>query len=83
MNTKMFGGLIRIYRQKYNLTQAQVAQKLGLKISQFISNIEGGRADVSPKMALKLGKILRIPKDNLYICMLIDYREWLIKELGI
>lgn len=72
--------LLKKKRIAAGLRQHQLAQMLGYTSPQFISNWERGLAR-PPAFHLKtLGKILRIPSDELLQMLLSDVREKLIAE---
>jgi DNA-binding XRE family transcriptional regulator len=61
------GALLQGYRLKAELTQEELAQKLGSEVQQaHISAMESGSRSISKKMAIRLGEILRT-----------DYRKFL------
>lgn len=53
------GKAIRIYRENFRWTQAQLGEKLGVKAS-FVSDMENGRRAVSKQMAKTLSKLFGI-----------------------
>lgn len=59
------GALVREYRLKVNMTQLELAQKLGYESVQFISLFERGLSKVPPKIIGKLIIILGIPEKKI------------------
>jgi transcriptional regulator with XRE-family HTH domain len=59
--------LLREARLKHpeKYSQSQLANKLGYKNGQFISNIERGKCGIPFKNMLKLSEILDIPKKDI------------------
>ena len=54
------GSTVRIYRENLNLTQKQLAQKIDILRSSYISDIENGRRPVSKKLAKKFAGIFEV-----------------------
>ena len=52
---------MRVYRENYNLTQAQLGEKLGNIPRQIISNMECGKRTISLATSKKLAAILNVP----------------------
>lgn len=60
------GRLLRQYRIRSGMTQAQVSRRLGLNSAQSVSDWEGGRSGSVPVRSLKaLMQILKIPGQEL------------------
>jgi putative transcriptional regulator len=55
-----FGGMIKAYRMREDLTQEQLAEKLGIK-KAHISNLENDRESVTVDIAIKYSKKLKEP----------------------
>ena len=55
------GEALRVYRENYALTQAQLGEKLGRIPRQTISNMERGKRTISLTMAKKLSEIFNTP----------------------
>jgi len=55
------GDAMRVYRENYKLTQAQLGEKLGNVSRQIISNMERGKRTISIATAKKLAVILKVP----------------------
>lgn len=56
---RVMGGRLKMYRQRRNLTQAQVAEQLGVGQS-WLSKVESGRLDPSPAQLRGLALVLGI-----------------------
>jgi DNA-binding XRE family transcriptional regulator len=54
---------LRIFRKMRNMTQQELAGKLGIS-KQQISNMETGRSPIGKKMSMRLGKALNRPYKN-------------------
>ena len=54
------GDAVSTYRWNSNLTQKQLAEKVG-KSAQFISDIENGRRNVSVNLARQFGTVFKVP----------------------
>jgi ribosome-binding protein aMBF1 (putative translation factor) len=59
MQSNRIGNMLAGARLKANLTQAQLAEKLGIR-QNMISDYERGKRRLSPSMAKRIAKILRI-----------------------
>ena len=70
-----------------NLTQKQVAKKLELETSQYISNFENGKSLPSPKILRKLSNIydcdLLQMKKFYYFASLEKHKKMLLNRLNI
>lgn len=77
-----FGTFVKKKRNELNLTQAQVANKMGIAIYQHISNLERGTS-VSPSFAVKLGKVLGVKKEEIAEEYIKDKVAKLKKEFGV
>ena len=53
------GAAVRVYRQNFKWTQAQLGEKLEVRAS-FISDLENGRRMVSKQTAKELAKIFKV-----------------------
>lgn len=60
------GRRVKIYRKKANLTQAYVAEQLGVSVS-YISQIECGRTDVSLKRLDDIANIIHTTIERLIV----------------
>jgi len=56
---KVLSGNIRLYRERYNLTQAELAEKISISIN-FLSDIETGKKWASPITLVKLADAFSI-----------------------
>lgn len=61
----MLGQTIREYRQKANMTQLELANKLGYESMQFVSLFERGKSKVPFKVIGKCVVILGIPEKKI------------------
>lgn len=59
------GALVREYRLKADMTQFDLAQKLGYDSVQFVSLFERGLSKIPPKVIGKLVIILGIPQKKI------------------
>ena len=66
MNYSKIGLRIAEARVKHNLTQEELAKKIG-KTSQFISNIETGKRKPSLSTLINIAKVLNLSLDYLII----------------
>lgn len=55
------GAMLRRWRLRAGLTQADVAYALGYSVPQFCSNWERGTSQPPPKAILPLSRILKVP----------------------
>ena len=58
------GNTLRIYRENFGLTQAQLGQKLGKFTRQKISDIEHNKRSISKGVAKKLSQLFEVPIDR-------------------
>lgn len=58
------GDNIRIYRENFGFTQAELGKRLGNIPRQHISNMERGSRNISLKMAKKLAKIFNVSPEK-------------------
>ena len=63
MQSNRIGNLLAGARLKAGLTQLQLAEKLGVR-QNMISDYERGKRRLSPSMAKRIAKILRIKVDR-------------------
>jgi DNA-binding XRE family transcriptional regulator len=54
------GGVVRIYRENFEFSQQQLAEKAGIAKASYISDIENGRRSVSKNMAIKFAQIFNV-----------------------
>jgi len=58
--------LVKVERARLNLTQAELADKLGVS-RQTIHAIEKEKFNPSVSLALKMGKLFNLPVEELFI----------------
>lgn len=61
----ILGALVREYRLKANMTQLELANKLGYESAQFVSLFERGLSKIPTKVIGKLIIILGIPEKKI------------------
>jgi ribosome-binding protein aMBF1 (putative translation factor) len=64
MQSNRIGNLLSGARLKANLSQSQLAEKLGIR-QNMVSDYERGKRRLSPAMAKRIAKILNIKVDRL------------------
>ena len=64
MQSNRIGNLLSAARLKANLSQSQLAEKLGIR-QNMISDYERGKRRLSPAMAKRIAKILNIKVDRI------------------
>ena len=64
MQSNRVGNLLSGARLKANLSQAQLAEKLGIR-QNMVSDYERGRRRLSPAMAKRIAEILHIKVDRI------------------
>ena len=64
MQSNRIGNLLSAARLKANLSQAQLAEKLGIR-QNMVSDYERGKRRLSPSMAKRIAKILHIKVDRI------------------
>lgn len=75
------GSLIREYRTKKGLTQADLAEILGHETSQFVSFIERGISKTPLQTLGQLIVILGLPEKKILEALVTDYKSTLSKEI--
>lgn len=68
MNTKILENLgknLRKYRKENNLTQEQLAEKVGIH-STYVGKLEAGKNNPSVKMLFKISRALNIKLSNVF-----------------
>ena len=75
---KCISNLVRNGRLKSGITQIQLAEKLGFKNSQFISNIERAKSSIPEDSIKGLSRALNISKFDIIEAMTSDYRNTLM-----
>lgn len=84
MQTKqVISQIIRKARIKKNLTQLDVARKLGYDSTQFVSLFERGLSKCPTKTLGKICKMLDIDKDDVFNIIVDHHYRQTAKELGI
>lgn len=58
------GDTLRIYRENFGLTQAELGQKLGKFARQKISDMEHNKRSISKDVAKKLSQLFDVPIDR-------------------
>jgi len=61
---RLIGSRIRLYRNRLNLTQKQLTEKLGVS-TPFISNIERGETKIGLKTLINIANIFNVSVDDL------------------
>lgn len=64
MQSNRVGNLLAATRLKANLTQAQLAEQIGIR-QNMISDYERGKRRLSPSMAKRIVKILKVKVDRI------------------
>lgn len=62
---RVFGSILKEYRNKYNLTQAELAEKLDIS-EKYVSRIETGNGGISKETLAKYMNILGISPNTMY-----------------
>ena len=68
MNTKILerlGEQLRYLRKEQNLTQEELAEKIGVHPT-YIGKIEGGKSNPSPIMLFKLSRALKVKLSKVF-----------------
>jgi putative transcriptional regulator len=65
MEEKLLSNSIKVQRAKKNLTQEQLAQKVGVT-RKTINTVENGIYVPSTYLALKMAKVLDVPVEELF-----------------
>ena len=58
------GEALKIYRENFGMSQAELGKKLGKFTRQKISDIENGKRNISKEVAKKLSQIFDVPVDR-------------------
>jgi transcriptional regulator with XRE-family HTH domain len=66
MDRKDFGAWVKKNRVKNKMTQASLAEKLGLKYSQEVNNIESGSVLLPVKKIPLLAEALSVDKEKIF-----------------
>lgn len=75
MKTNYVGRLAKEARLKANMSQADVAVKLGYTTSQYVSNWERGLAPFSPKIAKRFCQITKCNIHEMFKALVAEQRE--------
>ncbi len=78
---KELGILVREYRLKANMTQLELANKLGYESMQFVSLFERGLSKIPLKVIGKLVIILGIPEKKIVKSLVDIYTNDLMKQI--
>lgn len=77
MNYNDEAKFLRDRRLKLNLTQKELAQKLGIKHDQFICNIERGTAGIPAERLKSFASVLKVNVKKLVKLKTKTYENWL------
>lgn len=69
------GRVLKEERLKKDITQSELAEKIGLTSPQYISNVERGLCPISPTLLRKACKVLQIRPEALIDACIDDYRS--------
>lgn len=69
------GQLIRVHRLKCGLTQAELANKLGYSIPQFISLMENGHSKIPLEVLGELISLLSIPEKKVVDLLIESFKR--------
>lgn len=81
---KTLGQQLKEYREKANLTQLQVSQRLGYESMQFIHLMESGRSKVPFDVLGKMFVVLNIPQkqqDKIINAIISDISDGITKKV--
>lgn len=76
------GNFLKNTREKVGLSQLDVAEAMGLKSAQYLSNIERGVSSLSKTMIPKVARILKVDAEDIVDAILKDIREKYLRGLG-
>ena len=76
------GALIRTFRNEKNMTQLELAQKLGYESTQFVSLFERGLSKVPHQVLGQLIVILGIPERKVLDTLMKSYETSLKSEIS-
>ena len=80
--TQNLGNFLKNTREKIGLSQLDVAEAMGLKSAQYLSNIERGVSSLSKTMIPKVARILKVDAEDIVDAILKDIREKYLRSLG-
>ena len=69
LNTK-----IREYRARFNISQIELAEKVGVR-RETIGNLENGKYNPSLKLAMDIAKVFECSVEDLF-----EFTDWFIKS---
>lgn len=72
---KDLGALVKEYREKADLTQAQLAERLGYETPQFVSVFERGLSKIPLETLGQLITLLGIPQKTVMKALMDDYQQ--------
>ena len=61
---RKLGDAVRVYRDNFGYTQAELGKMLGGLSRQKVSDLENNRRGISKDIALKLAKLFRVPVER-------------------
>ncbi len=73
--------LFKELRVKKNLSQRELATKLGYTSPQLVSNWERGLCNVPTKNLKTLVKILKARKDDVHTALITDYSNKILRHM--
>ena len=62
---KVFGSILKDYRNKHHITQAEIAEKLDISV-KYVSRVETGTGGISKETLAKYMNILGISPNKMY-----------------
>lgn len=74
MSSKL-ANFLKVKREESGLSQKQLADQLGLKSGQFISNVERGTCSMPLDKCGQLCEILKIPKASLKAIIIFEHTK--------
>lgn len=75
------GQFLKKVRYRHNLSQSELAEKLGGVTPQFISNIENGIAGIPPKYIKKISSKFDVKEESIIGIMVVDFHQYLFSQL--
>ena len=82
-NYKQLGDVIKGFRFKADLTQKELAEKLGYSIPQFISLMENGHSKIPMNVLGELISILKIPEKMVLDILVDSYKKEAKEQISI
>lgn len=74
--------IIKKRREELGISQKELAARLGLKASQYLSNVERGVARLSPIYFKKISRVLKVPLEKLVNTEVREYRALIGQQAG-